>query len=63
LQLSCEGTPNGFIELSGKNISINSPFEFSAEFNISQDLLVSFLTKSVVFSNVGITLILLLFIK
>ncbi|XP_050457331.1 major facilitator superfamily domain-containing protein 6 isoform X1 [Cataglyphis hispanica] len=38
-QLSCEGVPHGYIELSGKNVSMNSTFDFSAEFDIYQDLL------------------------
>ncbi|XP_012528548.1 major facilitator superfamily domain-containing protein 6 isoform X1 [Monomorium pharaonis] len=38
-QLSCKGVSHGFLELSGKNISANSTFEFGAKFDVYQDLL------------------------
>ncbi|XP_029163760.1 major facilitator superfamily domain-containing protein 6 isoform X1 [Nylanderia fulva] len=38
-ELSCEGISHGYIELSGKNVSMNSTFDFSAQFDIYQDLL------------------------
>ncbi|XP_011686883.1 PREDICTED: major facilitator superfamily domain-containing protein 6 [Wasmannia auropunctata] len=38
-QLSCKGISHGFLELSGKNVSANSTFEFGAIFDMYQDLL------------------------
>ncbi|XP_072755579.1 major facilitator superfamily domain-containing protein 6 isoform X1 [Anoplolepis gracilipes] len=40
-QLSCKGVSHGYIELSSKNVSMNSTFEFNAQFDIYQDLLTS----------------------
>ncbi|XP_071557243.1 major facilitator superfamily domain-containing protein 6 [Temnothorax nylanderi] len=37
-QLTCRGVPHGFLELSGKNVSVNSTFEFGAGFDVYQDL-------------------------
>ncbi|XP_032671290.1 major facilitator superfamily domain-containing protein 6 [Odontomachus brunneus] len=36
-QLSCKGPSHGYIELAGKNISMNNTFELSAEFDIYHD--------------------------
>ncbi|XP_024889753.1 major facilitator superfamily domain-containing protein 6-like, partial [Temnothorax curvispinosus] len=38
-QLTCKGVPHGFLELFGKNVSVNSTFEFGAGFDVYQDLL------------------------
>ncbi|EFN78694.1 major facilitator superfamily domain-containing protein 6 [Harpegnathos saltator] len=38
-QLSCKGPSHGYIELSGKNVSANSTFEFGAGFDAYHDLL------------------------
>lgn len=37
-QLSCKGVSQGFLELSGKNVSANSTFEFGVGFDLYQDL-------------------------
>ncbi|XP_011259803.1 major facilitator superfamily domain-containing protein 6 isoform X2 [Camponotus floridanus] len=47
-QLSCERAPHGYLELSGKNVSMNSKFKFSAQFDIFKD----FITDNCVDVNV-----------
>ncbi|KAL0103099.1 hypothetical protein PUN28_017440 [Cardiocondyla obscurior] len=38
-QVSCKGVSHGFLQLSGKNVSVNGTFDFGAGFDVYQDLL------------------------